>query len=281
MDSLTIKANAKINLALRVKYKRTDGYHEIETVMQEIDLHDTVTLRVSENITFNSNSDSLSGGSTNLCIQAADLLCTEFGFSGMDIGLQKRIPIGAGLGGGSSDAAAVLLGGLKLYGISLPINEIQNLSSKLGSDVPFFITGKSALATGRGEKVTPIQITTDYKVFLVYPGIKISTEWAYKNLKLGLTQQWADNKFKSFEFHGLKVSDFQSIFFNSFESVLFEEYPVLAEIKQALLRKDALFAGMSGSGSALFGLFDNDADVFSFTSDLQTKYKCLLAVPVA
>ena len=239
-----------------------------------------VTITKSDKIGFSCDHARISGASTNLCVAAANLLCTEFSLPGFHIDLRKRIPIGAGLGGGSSDAAAVILGGLKLYEIAPPLAEIQTLSSRLGSDVPFFITGKSAYATGRGEKLDPINITTNYQILLLFPGIHISTAWAYKNLNLGLTQQWTDNKFISSEFHRLKVSSFQSVFFNSFESVVFREYPVLADMKQVLVRKGALFAGMSGSGSTIFGLFDRDSDLISITGDLQPKYNYQIAVPV-
>jgi len=280
MNSLILKAYAKINLGLHVKFRRPDGFHEIETILQEINLCDIIKIMRSERNVFTCDNQVLCAEDSNLCTQAADLLCAEFGLPGFKIELKKRIPIGAGLGGGSSDAAAVIRGGLLLYDLSPPQREVHNLCAQLGSDVPFFINGKSAYATGRGEKLIPVSISTDYKILLLLPDIHISTEWAYKNLKLGLTQQWADNKFRSSEFHELKVSDFNSEFFNSFEPLVFKKYPVLEEMKRVLVQNGALFAGMSGSGSTIFGLFDPDFDLSELIGDLQTIYNCKIAIPV-
>jgi 4-diphosphocytidyl-2-C-methyl-D-erythritol kinase len=280
MKCLTLKANAKINLGLHVKYKRPDGYHEIETVFQEIDFCDNISLKKSDRIIYICDDKRLSEMASNLCVRAAELLRAEFGIPGLHIELQKRIPVGAGLGGGSSDAAAVIRGGLELYGVAPDSAKIMELCARLGSDVPFFVSGKSAYATGRGEQVNPIKICSDYQILLLFPGIHISTAWAYKNLKLGLTHQWTDNKFKSSELHELKVSDFKSVFFNSFEDVVFRKYPVLADIKQALFQNGALFAGMSGSGSTLFGLYAIRVDLSSLSADLQKKHKFVITVPV-
>ena len=144
MQSLQIKANAKINLALAVKNKRSDNYHELDLIYQEIDFCDKLTLRKSNRIEFSTDSLSLQKEANNLCKKAANLLQKKFQIPGLEIYLEKRIPIGAGLGGGSSDAAAVLKGGMELYQLKISNEQLLSLSSKLGADAPFFLFGGTA-----------------------------------------------------------------------------------------------------------------------------------------
>jgi len=175
MKHILLKAYAKINLALALKFKRSDGYHEIETIYQEIDFYDRVKVAKTQRITMICNHPGLPCDSSNLCIGAANLLQREFNIPGIFINLEKNIPIGAGLGGGSSDAAAVLKGGINLYGIKIEQERLITLAAELGSDVPFFLYGGSAYGRGKGEIITPITLQANYTVLLITPNIEIST----------------------------------------------------------------------------------------------------------
>jgi 4-diphosphocytidyl-2-C-methyl-D-erythritol kinase len=280
MHTLTVKANAKINLALNVKYRREDGYHEIETVLQEISFFDLLSLRQSDRISFTCDDPKLAEEQDNLCVKAAELAQRKFGISGLDIHLQKRIPIGAGLGGGSSDAAAVLKGALAIHNIQTSQEQLLKLSEQLGSDVPFFVIGRSAYAVGRGDRLLPVSLPCQYQVLLVLPDIHISTAWAYKNLKMGLTQHLPDDKFKSSELQSLNATNFRSVFFNSFEKTIFRVYPNLAEIKRSLYESNAIYAAMSGSGSSIFGLFNPEIDLKPVMDKFSEQFICQIVKPV-
>jgi len=280
VEQLQIRANAKINLALAVKFKRSDGFHELELIYQEIDFSDKLILEKNRDILFSSNDMSLGPARNNLCVRAAHLLQKEFGVGGLKIHLQKKIPVGGGLGGGSSDGAKILKGGLKLYECSVPENEILSLAATLGSDVPFFLIGGAAYGRGRGEHITPIRIYSDYKILLIFPPLRISTIWAYKNLNLALTSKNADYKFRGFRFQNLDLADFKHEFFNDFESTVFAAYPVLSAIKSKLYEKGASFAAMSGSGAVMYGLFNDEKVLESAHAALQKTYNCRISTPV-
>jgi len=204
----------------------------------------------------------------------------EFGLPGFSIELKKRIPIGAGLGGGSSDAAAVLLGGCKLYNYKCDLDTLSNLAGKIGSDVPFFLNGKTAHVTGRGEIIDPINIELKYYVLLVMPKLFISTPMAYKSHKISLTRNDNDYKFKGSNLHGIKIADFDKIFHNNFEKSIFEIYPELAEIKAILKDEKADFASLSGSGSAMYGIFSSYDRVQKAYNKLENIYNCHITIPI-
>jgi len=281
MQSLQIKANAKINLALAVKNKRSDGFHELDLIYQEIDFCDKLTLRQSNRIEFTTDSLPLQKETNNLCEKAANLLQEEFQIPGLEIYLEKKIPIGAGLGGGSSDAAAVLKGGVELYQLKVSNEQLVSLSSKLGADVPFFMFGGTAHGRGIGDILKKITLDSNYYVLLVLPEIKISTAWAYKNLNLGLTRENTGDKFRGFRFHNLDLKDFRSEFFNDFEKLVFERNPQLEIIKSLLYDQGALFAALSGSGSTLYGLFPTGSAVKKARRMLGNNYRCQMAQPVS
>jgi 4-diphosphocytidyl-2-C-methyl-D-erythritol kinase len=280
MDSLRVKANAKINLALAVKYKRDDGYHEIELIFQEIDFHDKVKLSKSDRIHFSTDSLVLQKESTNLCLTAANLLKKEFNIPGLDIRLEKRLPIGSGLGGGSSDAAAVLKGGLDLYGIEYTPKTLQPMAEQIGSDVPFFLSGGSAYGSGRGEILTSIKLNADYHILLIMPDIQISTEWAYKNLNLTLTRKNDDYKFRGFTFQDLDLVNFRSEFYNDFEKLVFRHHRSLGTAKSELYELGADYASLSGSGSTLFGLFASKSKTVKAFEILRGRFNCNISRPV-
>ena len=280
MQSLEIKANAKINLALAIKNKRRDGYHNLELIYQEINFCDYLTLRQSHCIRFSTNSESLQDEADNLCVKAARLLQQKFGIPGLEIILEKRIPVGAGLGGGSSDAAAVLKGGAELYRLKVSGSQLALLASELGADVPFFLFGGTAYGKGIGNILKKIILHSQYYVLLVLPQIKISTVWAYKNLNLGLTRKNTDDKFRGFRFHNLELKDFRSEFFNDFEKLVFTNHPQLKMIKSLLYQEGALFAALSGSGSSVFGLFPTISTIKNAQRILSKKYRTQQARPI-
>jgi 4-diphosphocytidyl-2-C-methyl-D-erythritol kinase len=253
---MKIKSNAKINLALAVKYKRPDGFHEIESIFQEIDLNDEISLDKNDRISFQTDSLDIPGDENNICVKAAEAICKKHQVPGVNIKLVKNIPAGAGLGGGSSNASAVLKGINNLYNLKIDKLELFGLAAELGSDVPFFLNGGSAYVTGRGENLKSISMNRDYFVLLAFPGQSISTAWAYKNLNLALTKNDSVYKLIGFKFQGLKTSDFNSEYYNDFENSVFKVFPELGTMKRLLYENGADYAAMSGSGSTIFGIYN-------------------------
>jgi 4-diphosphocytidyl-2-C-methyl-D-erythritol kinase len=254
---LVLKSYAKINLCLYVKGKRPDNYHEIETIFQTVDLYDEITLKIRKDsrITIQCNNPAVPATDENLCYQAAQVM-QSFGAGpppGVDISLAKKIPIGAGLGGGSSNAAAVLKGLNWLWELKVPETELFKAGIRLGADVPFFIKGGTAYATGKGEKLTFLENPFNLWALIAYPALQISTAWAYKNLKLDLTRTGRNIKLSCFQNRDLKK--FRSLCTNDFESLIFDNFPKVKSLKEELMTLGANCALLSGSGSAVFGLF--------------------------
>ena len=258
---LQVSAPAKINLFLQVTGKRPDGYHELFTLMSPIKLADEVWLKPSKSgIRISCSDPSLPTDDSNLAYLAAEVFHRQISRRqaiaphGVDITIEKRIPVGAGLGGGSSDAAAVLYGLNKHYGFPFHREDLIEMGLNIGADVPFFIFGEPALATGIGEYLVPYPHLKAYIVLLLYPGICISTAEVYKNLDLGLTN--CEKKLKDFV---LKDRPFDAAFHscNDLESVTLAKYPQVEAAKTALSGSGALSVLMSGSGSTVFGLFED------------------------
>jgi 4-diphosphocytidyl-2-C-methyl-D-erythritol kinase len=255
---LKLQAHAKINLFLEVLGKRPDGYHEIETVMQEIDLCDTLEIEeIDGHIELTCDSPEIPCNESNLVWKAARLFQEELGISrGVRIHLEKRVPVGGGLGGGSSDAAAMLKGLNLLWEAGLGNERLMEMAARLGSDVPFFILGGTALCRGRGEKVHPLTVQKGFYYTLVYPGIHVPTATVYKNLNLGLTK---DRKDVSLLVQVLGSGDPRSLgqlLFNRLEAVAFDLYPELLETKACLESYNPCGVLLSGSGSCIYGLFE-------------------------
>ena len=280
MKEIIVFALAKINLGLLIKYKRNDGFHEIESIFQEINFSDKLKIKKSNRITFKSNSIELKKSDTNLCVVAAKLLQKEFGIDGLDIVMEKRIPIGSGLGGGSSDAAAVINTGILLYNLQIPNQKMVKIAEQIGSDVPFFLNGKTAHISGRGEIINKIKLNIDYYVLLVFPQLKISTAEAYKSLGMYLTRNDNAFKFTSSNLLKLGVRNFKKLLVNDFEDSVFEKYPDLLEIKNLLYREHAEFASLSGSGSTLYGIYSTVERVQKAYNKLSKLYSCFIAIPV-
>lgn len=253
MKSITLKAPAKVNYLLDVIRRRSDGYHDLRMVMQRVNLCDdiSITLTKGPGITVRCGKIGVPDGPGNIAWKAARILLDLEGSDlGADISITKNIPVAAGLGGGSSDAASVLMGMNELLGLGLSDQRLMEIGVTLGADVPFFIFKQTALAEGIGEELSAMPAMPRAWVLLVNPGVPVSTAWVYKNLKL--TNRGELNRLPS-SFETLEAVC--AIFSNDLESVTIPEFPVIAEIKDAMLRHGALAAMMSGSGPTVFGIY--------------------------
>lgn len=254
---MIIKANCKINLGLFVTRKREDGYHELETVMLPVKgLYDVVEVERTEGdgVMFEGKGIVVDcAAENNLCVRAARLMQERYSVGGVRITLDKRVPFGAGLGGGSSDATAVIVAINEIYSLGLDKATLAALAAELGSDTAYFVYNDAELCTGRGEIMSPIDV--DLKglwLAVVKPDEGVSTAEAYRGVKprmpeRGLRELLAEPRTK-----------WQGGVINDFEPHIFEAHPRIAQIKQQLLDAGALYASMSGSGSALFALFESE-----------------------
>jgi 4-diphosphocytidyl-2-C-methyl-D-erythritol kinase len=257
---MNVKAHAKINLGLRVLRKREDGFHDIETIFHRINLFDELAIAPSQHaISISSDNTMIPTDENNLCWKAVELLRTEIGTElGASIHLKKNIPIGAGLGGGSSDAAAVLSSLPKVWNIMVEPSTLAATALQIGSDVPFFLHNRSAYAEGRGERLTFVKLSIPYWIVLVTPNIHISSAWAYRELS---AQKKLDvHAERLYDGATCRVAGIATLMTNDFEEVVFEAYPKIADTKRRLRASGAAYALMSGSGSSVYGLFDDETD---------------------
>ena len=252
--SFTLPSFAKINLHLEVLGKRSDGFHEIFTIFQTISLFDEMAFEIRESgIELNCDSDNVPTDGSNLILRGGKLLKNAFNVSrGASIRLSKRIPIGGGLGGGSSNAVAALVGLSRLWGIDASIEQLSALAAKLGSDPPFFLTGGTAIGKGRGEVIEPIDDFQAGPMIVVTPNFHVSTPQAYAGLNLTNT---ASNRILNVSRAAeIRLADLK----NDFEKTVFAEFPEIERAKNKLVELGAKFARMSGSGASVFGIFDNE-----------------------
>jgi 4-diphosphocytidyl-2-C-methyl-D-erythritol kinase len=274
---LHLRAPAKINWFLSVLGKRDDGYHDIKSLMQCIRLYDDLLFHHADTVEVISDVDIPL--EDNLIYKAASLIqrytsCRE----GVKIILRKNIPVSAGLGGGSSNAAYTLLGLNMLWDLGLSKRELCTIGLEIGSDVPFFLNGSSALVEGRGEKVTPLNISSPMVFLLVKPPVSVSTAWAYKNMKK-LTKTPVDIKLFC---QALKKKDFaclSSMLKNDLERVVVKKYPVVSKVKEKLLEKGAFISAMSGSGPTAFGVFESNEKAVSAAREMDS-YWCRVVTTV-
>jgi len=252
-----VRALAKINLDLRVLGKRADGYHELRTIFQTISLADAIEIGFTPGRKTAIELDDPLGIADNLMLRAARMAMEAMRATGrVEMRLTKRIPMGAGLGGGSSDAAAVLLALPALAGRKIDGQALRRMAGQLGSDVPFFLMGGMAAGIGRGTELVPLsgQPKHGAEALVIAPGVHVDTAQAYRALSPRLTSEAPENKIFSFQSQvwGWGVAESPE---NDFEAVVFERHRSLAGLKKRLLRAGAAVAMMTGSGSALFGLF--------------------------
>lgn len=256
MNSISLRAPAKVNYLLDVIRKRPDNYHDLRMVMQRIAIYDEIVLSLSEmpGIRVNCGKDGVPDGPGNIAWKAADTLLQRIAVKpGIDISIAKNIPVAAGLGGGSSDAASVLMGLNDLLEMGLHDRELMDLGLGLGADVPFFIFKKTALAEGIGEILTPVEGLPPVWLVLVNPNIHVSTAWVYKSLQLTKEKDLAKlPKFNN------RIEDICSLLSNDLENVTIGSFPLIRDIKNLLLEKGARGALMSGSGPTVFGVFESE-----------------------
>jgi 4-diphosphocytidyl-2-C-methyl-D-erythritol kinase len=249
---MIVYPNAKINLGLHIVSKRTDGFHNIETCFYPIGLCDILEFVESDTATtFQSSGVKIPGNeSDNLCIKAWKTLHDEFKIPAVKIHLHKQIPIGAGLGGGSSNAAFMLKGLNDYFELKIPSPKLEWYASQLGSDCAFFIRNTPSFASGRGEILTPIELNlNNYKILLINPGIHVGTKEAYSQV----IPKIPDVKLsKSL---ALPIENWKDEISNDFESGVFQKHPEIGELKNSMLESGAVYAAMSGSGSSVFGIF--------------------------
>jgi len=257
--SIRIRSFAKINLALAVLGKRPDGYHDIQTVFQSISIHDELEFRLSDRLELHCKNLPGVPKEDNLVWKAANMLTEAVsGRFGASIVLKKRIPSGAGLGGGSSNAAATLLGLCRLWKIGIPEFDLQPLAAELGSDVPYFLSGGTAMGSGRGEKIHPLPDLPTRHLAVIFPGVQVPTVEAYRSLNLGLTSATEDNRIQCFCGQLKNDPSLLTGIFNDFEASILPAYPPILQAKNFLGRQGAAVTLMSGSGSAVFGFFDDE-----------------------
>tara|TARA_B110000914_G_C15479844_1_gene455067 strand:- start:265 stop:1161 length:897 start_codon:yes stop_codon:yes gene_type:complete len=258
--SISFKTPAKVNLGLHILGKREDGFHELETLFQMVNWCDEIKIEcLSRGLELVCNQPDIPTDKGNLVIRAAHILQTRYPerCKGARIHLNKNIPHGAGLGGGSGNAAGVLLGLNFLWGMKLKREDLISVASELGSDVPFFLFSPCAIGRGRGEILEPVKNSIRFYVLMVYPGFAVPTASVYGNLKLKLTKR--ENNISILK-NFLLQSEFAQLgatWSNDLELFVFKEYPGLSGIKEEMLALGAKGALLSGSGSTVFGIFDN------------------------
>jgi len=261
--SLRIRAYAKINLCLDVLGKRPDGYHELRTVFQAISLHDTLTISIERGSDFSFSLESNDAGMlipNNLVQRAVEAIQPETGFQGkVHVYLDKKIPVARGMGGGSSDAAAALVGLLRLTKAKkIPLERLMQIAASLGADVPFFLFGGRALAVNRGDEIYPLPDMPKRTIVVVSPkDIGVSTKEAYQWVSEELTKR--DKTPNIWRFCALCWSRQEMALSNDFERPVFRRHPRLEEIRDGLLQGGAADAALAGSGSAVFGIYRNPA----------------------
>lgn len=247
---------AKINLGLNVLFKREDAYHELETCMVPIPFTDILELLPAVEFSFHQSGLSVPGEiEDNLCYKAYRLMVENFSIPPVYIHLRKIIPMGAGLGGGSSDAAYVLKGLKELFNINCSDKELEDLASILGSDCPFFIKNEAQIAKGRGEILSPCKLNLKgYYIKIINPGIHIGTKEAYEGIVFGKNESTIKELIEG------PIENWKALLKNDFETTAFTNYPVLKSIKEQLYAEGAVYAAMSGSGSTMFGIFESEPE---------------------
>lgn len=261
---MVVFPNCKINLGLRICSKRADGFHDLETVFFPVPLKDALELIPAPHsqepkVIFTATGLSVTGSAAdNLCVKAYELLRKDFpGLPAVKMHLHKAIPMGAGLGGGSADAAFALQLLNDKFNLGLTEDQLISYSLQLGSDCPFFILNKPAYATGRGEILTPLELNlSNYQIVLVNPGIHVNTGWAFGQLNRGADEAKTTWERSLQEVVAQPLHTWKYGLANDFEKPVFELHPQLKHLKELMYEQGAIFAAMSGSGSTVFGIFD-------------------------
>ncbi len=274
MKKLFLSASGKINLTLDVLNKRPDGYHNVEMVMQSISLCDEIVLtETSGEITVKSNSPFVPEDMRNIAMRAAHLVKDTFGISkGIDIKIVKNIPIAAGLAGGSTDCAAVLIGLNKLWDLNLTQDQLIKMGAALGADVPFCIVGGTSIARGIGEELTVLPPVKDMWFVLVKPDVYVSTADVYRDLELDKIKDRPNLKGVIKALHERDYKSLENHMRNVMESVTIRYYPIIGDIKRQLLKQGAAVSLMTGSGPTVYGIFESYSKAQKAYENLQERF---------
>ena len=261
MEKIELKAYGKINLGLDVLRKRTDGYHDLDMIMQTVDVYDDIVITKTNTlgeIKVKTDTMVLSNGKDNLAYMAAKLLFDEFDIhQGVCIEIHKRIPIAGGMAGGSADCAATLKGINQMFHLGLNQKQLMERGVKLGADVPYCIMGGTAIARGIGEVLTPLPTPPQCYVIIAKPPVSVSTAYVYGHIKPDEIQKHPDIEGMVVAIKEQNLKKLASLLYNVMEDVTVPEYPIIKDIKEVMIGKGALNAIMSGSGPTVFGLFDD------------------------
>lgn len=278
MKYIEIKAPAKINIGLHVLNKRKDGYHNLHTLFYPIcDLYDKLTFTLADHSVFTCNNDSIPKDESNLVVKAKLLLENHFNKKlNVKIDLEKNIPSQAGLGGGSSDAAATLISLNEMFNLNLNYDQFNSLALSLGSDVPFFIKSKPAIGKSRGEILEYIDLEINEYIVIVKPEINISTKEAFDNIHPSMNE--IDYRGVLFQ-NKIDYKNLRENVTNDFEEYVFKKYPEIEKIKNELYLNGALYASMSGSGSTVFGMFSKEEEANKSIINLVKSCFCWISTP--
>ena len=277
VDRLILRSFAKVNIGLKILKRRPDGYHNIHTIFQEVDFHDNIYLSLQDDgCSLAVDKSGIPKDETNSCVIAYKMIKNHFPeIGGISIRMEKLIPHGSGLGGGSSNAATVLKGLNKMYNLAMDHKILETISAEIGADVPFFIRGGTQVGDGIGNELGPAELVNG-TYLLIIPDILINTKWAYGKIKNHLNCSDQRPNFANF----LKEDNLSFKFIqNDFEEIVIPAYPEIGRIKDRLSDMGATFTSLSGSGSTVFGIFDEEADAKSAKSCFQSQYQTVLTLP--
>ncbi|MCP4548857.1 MAG: 4-(cytidine 5'-diphospho)-2-C-methyl-D-erythritol kinase [bacterium] len=277
-------APAKINLGLEVVRRRRDGYHDIETLFQTIDIQDKLEFTIcpeTNDLSLRLKGISSPEGDDNIVSRVYNLMCRDYPErkTGLKVVLDKSIPLGAGLGGGSSDAAATILAINRLWRLKLSHERLQTLALEIGSDVPFLLQGGTAIGRGRGEELTKMPYLSQGAFLLVNPGFSISTAWAYEGLKMGLTGNPYRIRVEQVKAYLHRFPASGMLIRNRFEDVVYPSYPEYNAIVDRLDEVGAIHVSMSGSGAVVYGTFPDRRAAEKARDDLEGKWQGIVACP--
>ncbi|MEN3190364.1 MAG: 4-(cytidine 5'-diphospho)-2-C-methyl-D-erythritol kinase [Atribacterota bacterium] len=282
MNAIVINSYSKINLILNILNRREDGYHEIETIMQSVNLADKITITEKEDrIEIECNNPQVPVNNKSLAYRSAEKILKKYKIErGVKIKIDKNIPIAGGMAGGSANSAAILTGINKIFNLNLSNEDLREMGEELGMDVPFCLRNGTALALHRGEKILHLPpITPPLWIIVINPGFEISTQWAYNNINLRKTKNGRNNMEAMLV--ALKrgiPGEIAKNLFNSFEELIIKKYPEVGRIKDRLLNAGALGALMSGSGPTVFGIMQNKEEALKVYERLKQEYKLIWLV---
>ncbi len=282
MNSIELKSRAKINLSIDVVGKREDGYHLVEMIMQTIDLYDIIKIKeiIKNEIIIKSNSSDIPVDDSNIVYKAAKLIKDTFSIDkGLEIFINKNIPVAAGMAGGSTNAAAILVGLNKLWKLNLSEERLQEIGLKLGADVPFCIEGKAALAENIGEKLTYIKgIPEDVSILVCKPNLFISTKDVYQGLDFNNMKERPNNKYLIDCLEKRDIRSLANNMVNVLEGVTSKNHSEIKDIEKTMIENGALGSMMSGSGPTVFGLFETKEEALKGKMELLKKYNQVYVV---